>query len=110
MSVFGKIMWGAFIAVGLWAMTHPIEDHRTDGPDGCFYEGKPLGLKEALSDSLRDPASFEIIRTEHAPGSSDFRVSFRATNGFGGKSIGSLTGKVHHEGNLCRVTNVIEEQ
>lgn len=82
------------------------------GVDGCFSPttGAPYGLKDVVADSLRDPDNFEIISGAHDAGSRRFQVNFRGSNGFGGKSLSSLTGTVDViDADHCRISNVKED-
>lgn len=66
----------------------------------CFSSvfGTPTGLDALVRDQLRDPESFEAIETRlaspNAHGEIDFRTRYRARNGFGGMSVGSVNGTV----------------
>ena len=66
----------------------------------CFssLDGAPRGLEDAIQGSLRDPDSFEVIETRiaapDARGRVEFITKYRARNGFGGMTLGIITGAV----------------
>lgn len=66
----------------------------------CFSPvfGTPKALDALVSQQLRDPDSFEAIETRlavpNARGEMDFITKYRARNGFGGMSMGTVTGTV----------------
>lgn len=65
------------------------------------WDGSHDGIVRFTKEKLRDPSSFEHVRTEIAPndkGVHSIRMQFRVKNGFGGMSVGMAVGEIHNNG------------
>jgi hypothetical protein len=102
--------WAEERAATTQAQDQADKERREKAKFDCLnaWNGKPIGIEAALNDSLRDPASFEVIETRvstPAPdGSQQFVTKFRARNGFGGMSISTAVGTIRSRD--CKITAI----
>lgn len=64
------------------------------------YDGAARQLVYAVQDALRNPKSFEHIDTRISPmekGVNDVVMQYRAENGFGGMTIGTIIAQIDNE-------------
>jgi hypothetical protein len=69
------------------------------------WDGSHIKLAIAVKKRLRDPSSYEHISTKYVDKGTHLIIitSYRATNGFGGKTIGSTTAEVGMDGEVIKI-------
>lgn len=63
------------------------------------WDGSHNGFVEFTRKNLRDPSSFEHVRTrigQHTNGAHSLKMEFRARNGFGGVNVGTALGSIRN--------------
>ncbi len=70
------------------------------------WDGSHRAVKSAVEDMMRDPDSFEHVKTLIAPvdenGQHELRMTYRARNGFGGMNVGIASARIDNE--TCNYT------
>lgn len=65
------------------------------------WDGSHRALKVAVESMMRDPDSFEHVKTLIAPvgedGQHELRMTYRARNGFGGMNVGIASARIDNE-------------
>ncbi|WP_412557566.1 hypothetical protein [Thalassospira sp. MIT1370] len=78
------------------------EDRRKGFHCLSAWDGSQRDLERYVKDHLRDPDSYEHIKTLISPvsdiGTHNISMQFRARNGFGGMTIGSASAVITQEG------------
>ena len=94
------VMIGGYMAINY--MLGGTASSTSDPQFACLsrYDGAMPQLVQSVKQNLRDPESFQLIRTIAKPVGDDgvqhIWMSFRARNGFGGVNVSAATGTVDH--------------
>jgi hypothetical protein len=82
------------------------ENHRKGFHCLSSWKGSHSAVEKYVEERMRDPDSFEHVETRISPvndkGTHQLFMTYRATNGFGGLTVGSATATVDNES--CRAT------
>ena len=74
------------------------------------WDGSHRGVVKFVRDRVRDPSSFEHVETSITPvsdsGEHELLMRYRATNGFGGVSVGLATATIQNSNCVATITAV----
>lgn len=74
------------------------------------WDGSHSAVKKYVEERMRDPDSFEHVETRISPvndkGTHRLAMKYRATNGFGGLTVGSATAIVDNESCQATITSM----
>ena len=77
------------------------------------WDGSHRALKAYVKKNAREPDSFEYIETRVAPvsktGTHRLRMKFRARNGFGGMSVGSVLAEIENDGCAFTILETVSQ-
>lgn len=75
------------------------------------WDGSHRNLTKATKDALRDPGSFEHVKTVYFDRGEflHVRMEYRARNRLGGMNVGSVTAKIDMDGNIIQVIDQHEK-
>lgn len=109
MSNRGALIFACLVALGWYAVQPSAEERAEEKRQGfhCLsaWSGGHAKLMDEVKRKLRDPSSFEHVRTTVTPVSNEgthwMRMTFRAKNGFGGLDSGLVQAEFANDD--CRI-------